>query len=254
MCRGLFRTIRLSVGLDRNLIASAAPPPVAETRVAMRLPVVLEGQYMHLFIASSLCRSVAFGVLLAAFAAMGCERNQSNDSGGKSDGADSTAAEKGGDPVARGKYLVTIGGCNDCHTPWKMGEKGPEPDMTLMLSGHPQAMVMPEPPKSAGPWLWGGAATNTAYHGPWGVSFAMNLTPDSVTGIGSWSEATFIEAIRTGKHMGKGRPIMPPMPWPAYRNMTDEDLKGVYAYLRTIPVIKNQVPEYIPPKEGAPAM
>src|SRR5215212_7892408 len=64
--------------------------------------------------------------------------------------------------VARGKYLVTIGGCNDCHTPLKMGAKGPEPDFSRELSGHPSNVVMPKPPKSDAPWAWSGAITNTA--------------------------------------------------------------------------------------------
>src|SRR5215218_2717649 len=68
--------------------------------------------------------------------------------------------------VARGKYLVTIGGCNDCHTPWKMGAKGPEPDLTRALSGHPSNVVMPAPKKSSdGLWVWSGAVTNTAFAG-----------------------------------------------------------------------------------------
>ena len=90
------------------------------------------------------------------------------------------------------------------------------------------------------------AATNTAWAGPWGVSFTANLTPDE-TGLGKWTERNFMEAIRTGKHMGRGRPILPPMPVMVYRNLTDEDLKSVYAYLRTIPAIHNRVPEPLPP-------
>ena len=94
-----------------------------------------------------------------------------------------------------------------------------------------------------------GAATNTAYSGPWGVSYAANLTPDQNTGLGIWTEEMFVSAIRTGRHMGVSRPIMPPMPWTVYRNLTDEDLKSVYAFLRTIPAIHNRVPEYEPPCE-----
>src|SRR5437870_2909027 len=84
--------------------------------------------------------------------------------------------------LARGAYLVTIGGCNDCHTPLKMGPKGPEPDRDRMLSGHPQSLVMTPPPKQApnGPWMWSGAVTNTAFAGPWGISYARNLTPDKI--------------------------------------------------------------------------
>jgi mono/diheme cytochrome c family protein len=152
------------------------------------------------------------------------------------------------DRIERGKYLVTIGGCNDCHTPWKMGEKGPEPDMTRMLSGHPQDFVMPEAPKHEGsPWLMTAAATNTAWAGPWGVSFTANLTPDEDTGLGAWSEDIFINTLRTGKHWGQSRPILPPMPWFNYGKMSDEDLKSVYAYLRSIPPVHNRVPPPIPP-------
>ncbi|HVL36053.1 MAG TPA: diheme cytochrome c-553, partial [Burkholderiales bacterium] len=80
------------------------------------------------------------------------------------------------DKVARGKYLVTTSGCHDCHTPWKMGANGPEPDMSRMLSGHPEKMALPPAPKPVGPWLVSVAATNTAWSGPWGVSFTANLT------------------------------------------------------------------------------
>jgi len=151
--------------------------------------------------------------------------------------------------VKRGEYVVTIGSCNDCHTPWKMGAKGPEPDFTRRLSGHPAEMVMPPAPKPTGPWLWAGAATNTAFAGPWGVSYTFNLTPEPNTGLGIWTEEMFMQAIRTGKHMGVSRPINPPMPWPAYRNATDDDLKAIYAYLRTIKPIVNHVPAYQPVEE-----
>jgi len=152
--------------------------------------------------------------------------------------------------VERGRYLVTAIGCNDCHTPLKMTPQGPEPDMARMLSGHPAELKMPQPPRlGKGPWLWAGAATNTAFYGPWGVSYAMNLTPDQVTGLGIWTEDMFVRALRTGRHMGTSRQILPPMPWPAFRNLTDDDLKAIYAYLRTIPPIKNQVPTYLDPEE-----
>ncbi len=154
----------------------------------------------------------------------------------------------GPDRIARGKYLVSIMGCNDCHTPLKMGASGPEPDMTRMLSGHPEQFRMPAARSTNGPWLWQGAATNTAFAGPWRVTYAANLTPDTNTGLGIWTEDIFIKAIRTGKHFGVSREIQPPMPWPAYRNATDEDLKSVYAYLRSVPPVKNLVPDYEPPK------
>jgi hypothetical protein len=156
--------------------------------------------------------------------------------------------------VERGKYLVTISGCNDCHTPWKMGSNGvPEPDMTRMLSGHPEGMKMPPPPAPSGPWLASFAATQTAYAGPWGVSYAINLTPDQNTGIGIWTEEMFLKTLRTGKHFGTSRPIMPPMPWYWIGKATDEDLKAIYAYLRSIPPIVNHVPDYQEPAPAVPA-
>ena len=155
------------------------------------------------------------------------------------------------DAVARGKYLVSIMGCNDCHTPWKPGPNGPEPDMTRFLSGHPeQVTINATPGAMPEPWMWAGAGSNTAYAGPWGVSFAANLTPDQNTGLGIWTEDMFVRAIKTGRHFGTSRPIMPPMPWPAYKNATEDDLKAVFAYLRTIKPITNHVPDYMPAKSG----
>jgi hypothetical protein len=77
------------------------------------------------------------------------------------------------------------------------------------------------------------------------VSFTANLTPDPETGLGKWTVETFIAAIRTGKHEGQGRPILPPMPWPMYKNATDDDLRAIFAFLRSIPPIKNRVPRPI---------
>ncbi|HEX8173394.1 MAG TPA: diheme cytochrome c-553 [Thermoanaerobaculia bacterium] len=155
------------------------------------------------------------------------------------------AAELTKTRVARGEYLVGIGGCNDCHTPLKMTARGPEPDFSRRLSGHPEGLKMPPAPKPNGPWVWSGAGTNTAFAGPWGVSYARNLTPDPVTGIGIWSEAQFMKTIRSGRHWGVGRPILPPMPWQNVAGLTDEDLRSVYAYLRTVPAVHNDVPDAV---------
>jgi mono/diheme cytochrome c family protein len=157
-----------------------------------------------------------------------------------------TAAQP--EKVARGKYLVTIAGCNDCHTPWTPGPNGPAPDMTRMLSGHPETVSLPPAPQlPQGPWVVTAAGTNTAWSGPWGVSFTANLTPDAETGLGRWTLRNFVDTIRSGRHMGRGRQILPPMPVPMYKHMTDEDLEAVYTYLRTIPAIPNRVPEPLPP-------
>jgi mono/diheme cytochrome c family protein len=161
--------------------------------------------------------------------------------------ASSMATAADAQKIKRGEYLTNIMACMDCHTPLKMGERGPEPDQTL-FSGHPQAMVMPPAPDLGhGPWMWSGAATNTAFAGPWGVSFSANLTPDPETGLGKWTEATFIQALRTGRHEGQGRPILPPMPALAYGKGTDEDLSAVFAYLQSLPPIRNRVPQPVEP-------
>ena len=153
--------------------------------------------------------------------------------------------------AAKGKYLVTVGSCNDCHTPKLFTERGPIPDTTRLLSGHPATEPIPEIPAGViGPTQWGAMCNNnmTAWVGPWGVSFAANLTPDQVTGSGAWTEQAFIAAIRTGKHLGAGRDILPPMPWPNIAAMTDDDFRAMFAYLKSIKPIDNLVPAPIPPK------
>jgi hypothetical protein len=149
--------------------------------------------------------------------------------------------------VERGAYLVGMMGCNDCHTPWKMGPQGPEPDMTRALTGHPQDVVMPPAPAASGPWIWHGGATNTAFAGPWGVSFTANLTPDKETGLGTWTEEMFIATMRTARHQGKGRPILPPMPVKMIGRANDEDLKSIFAYLQSLAPVKNKVPAPVEP-------
>lgn len=163
---------------------------------------------------------------------------------GKSQG--DTAAQK----IERGKYLVTLGGCNDCHSPKVMSDMGPVPDESRLLSGQPAGEKIPDIPAGVmAPDGWF-VMTNshfTAWAGPWGVSFAANLTPDEVTGIGAWNEQTFISALRSGKHMGAGRAILPPMPWFNYAEATEEDLGAIFAYLKSLKPIDNQVPAPIPP-------
>lgn len=185
----------------------------------------------------------------ALFAALGCnESSYSAETDEASPPPSAPAVAVAEDPVRRGEYLVAAGGCHDCHTPMKMGEKGPEHDMSLALSGHPAAMTMPQIPLPEPPWMWVGAATNTAFRGPWGVSYSANLTSDA-TGIGNWTQEMFIGAIREGKRLGTGRPILPPMPWPAYRNYSDEDLKAIFAYLKSTKPIANRPPDWQPPSQ-----
>jgi len=114
---------------------------------------------------------------------------------------DTPKAQFGGfeSQVKFGEHLVTIMGCNDCHTPKKMGPNGPEPDMSLMLSGHPAKMPAPDVNRKETESK-GLAVTNdlTSWVGPWGISYAANLTSDA-TGIGNWQESNFITALREGK-------------------------------------------------------
>jgi len=153
--------------------------------------------------------------------------------------------------VARGAYLVNAMGCHDCHTPWAMTAEGPKPDMTKALTGHPEGMTMPPAPKLPdGPWVWMGAGTNTAFAGPWGVSFTANLTPDKETGLGDWTADQFIATMKTGRRMGKGRPVLPPMPWPMIQNLTDDDLRSIFAYLQSLEPVRNKVPAPIDPEES----
>lgn len=144
--------------------------------------------------------------------------------------------------IARGEKLVTFGGCNDCHTPWKSTPGGPMPDMTRMLSGHPEGA--PDPEGTIGPndmVLIG--PTFTSFRMPFGVIYSQNLTPDPDTGLGSWTEQMFLDTFRKAKHMGGGgRPILPPMPWPNVASLPDEDLRAIFAYLQSIPPIRNAVP------------
>jgi mono/diheme cytochrome c family protein len=158
-----------------------------------------------------------------------------------------------GDELSRGRYLVTFGGCADCHTPKVMTPRGPEPDPSRMLAGHFASGPLPSVPKDVigpPPTHWGAIANNdlTAWVGPWGVSFAANLTPDKLTGIGAWTAEQFIATMRTGKHLGVGRPILPPMPFPDVAALTDGDLKAVFAYLGSLKPIANAIPQPIPPK------
>jgi len=151
--------------------------------------------------------------------------------------------------VAWGKHIVTIAGCNDCHTPKKMGAAGPEDNMDLELSGSPSQMqainVNRKEIESKGLFM-----TNFAeFVGPWGISYAANITSDSTTGIGNWTEDQFILCIRKGKYGGvaAGRNLLPPMPWPGFAQMTNDELKAVYAYLKSTKPIHNIVLQPQPP-------
>lgn len=177
-------------------------------------------------------------------------------SGGGSDSPDKPQYGGFESQVKWGEHIVTIGGCHDCHTPKKMGPMGPEDDSTRLLSGHPADMPVPDVDRamieSKGLVT---TQTLTSWVGPWGVSFSANLTSDT-TGIGAWKEEQFFMAIREGKYKGLAgsRPLLPPMPWHMYRHMTDDELKAVFAYLKSTKPIVNVVPAPLPPVNPPPTM
>ena len=146
--------------------------------------------------------------------------------------------------VKKGQYLVTITGCNDCHTPKKMGPKGPELIEELLLSGFQGKNAIPEFNKERTQKGFAQMSPDmTAAAGPWGISFAANLTPDE-TGIGNWSFDQFKTAMTQGKYKGmeNGRQLLPPMPWFNYSEMKDEDLRAIFAFLKSIKPVENVVP------------
>ncbi len=154
--------------------------------------------------------------------------------------------------IDRGEYLVTIQGCQDCHTPKIMTPQGPQPDPERAFMGYPADEPVPEVPEGViRPGGWSAMMNDdlTAAVGPCGISFATNLTPDDETGIGTWTLDMFKGSLRTGQHMGEGRPILPPMPWYNYVEMTDEDIEAVYTYLQSIEPIRNPVPEPVPAED-----
>jgi hypothetical protein len=151
--------------------------------------------------------------------------------------------------LKRGQYLVTIMGCNDCHSPKVMGPNGPEPDPAKLLSGHPSSLPVPKiNAKELESWVLFNHTT-TAFVGPWGVSYAANITGDE-TGIGNWTEEQFAKALKKGKSKGldSARTLLPPMPWPNYSSISDEDLHAIYVFLKSVKV-DNVVPAPITPTE-----
>jgi hypothetical protein len=152
------------------------------------------------------------------------------------------------DQIVKGAYLVTVMGCNDCHSPKVMTAIGPVPDTLRLLSVHPANEQLPPHEKETLKSYVLFNMNNTAAVGPWGTSFAANLTPDQ-TGIGNWTEEQFIVAMKQGKWKGleNSRNLLPPMPWQGYSKLTDKDLKAIFAYLKSIKPVTNPVPMAISP-------
>lgn len=147
----------------------------------------------------------------------------------------------------RGEQLVNEGRCNYCHTPTIETEEGTIPDPARILSGHPAESSIPEIPNvPVGSQEWLEFLSNlesTVWAGPWGLTFAANLTPDPETGIGNWSAKDFVKTMRTGRHPSIDRNIMPPMPWSDYGQLSDRDLLSIFAYLQSLKPVKNDVPD-----------
>lgn len=156
--------------------------------------------------------------------------------------AQSTPAAE--DPVKRGEYLVNTIGCDDCHTPKKMGPRGPEPDMEFRFAGHlaTQPIGPVDTSVLSKGWLLFGPSL-TAAVGPWGVSYSANISGDS-TGIGNWTEEQFFRAMREGKYKGleNSRPMLPPMPWQNFAKLKDDDLRAMFLFLKSTKPINNVVP------------
>lgn len=189
---------------------------------------------------------VAFLLLLAGLVLSQCQNNNR-----VKEASPTTSPGYGGyeSAIQWGEHLVTVAACHDCHSPKKMTAMGPDIDSSRLLSGHnaqmPDFDINRKEMEAKGI-----AATQdlTSWVGPWGVSYTANLTSDQ-TGIGGWTESQFIYAIRNGKFKGleKSRPLLPPMPWQMYRHFTDEELKAIFAYLKSTRPIRNIVPDPKPP-------
>lgn len=164
---------------------------------------------------------------------------------------DTEEEPSGQELVERGKYLVEIMGCNDCHSPKKMGEKGPEIIPELALSGFPAdrpIIKFEDPLIKEGFGMMYPDLTGAA--GPWGLSFAANLTPHE-TGLGNWTLEQFTIALKEGKLKGirTNRMLLPPMPWQNYVGIKDADIKAMFEYLQSITPVDNVVPQPIGPSD-----
>lgn len=148
--------------------------------------------------------------------------------------------------IKLGGYLVNAIGCEDCHSPKKFGPNGPEVIPELRFSGHSANAPLPKADTMTAKKGWILFAPDlTAAVGLWGMSFSANITSDQ-TGIGNWTEEQFFRALRQGKSKGlaESRPLLPPMPWQQYRNLKDQDIKAIFAFLKSTKPVENRVPEW----------
>ncbi len=196
-------------------------------------------------------KSAFFRLFILSIVALSCNSNPSPEGETKplSENVVETRYNGFESEVKWGQHLVTVSGCNDCHTPKKMTDRGPVLDTSLMLSGHPAQLpkieVNRKDMESKGLII---TRDLTEWIGPWGTSYTANLTPDP-TGIGAWKEEQFFLAMREGKYKGlpNSRSLLPPMPWEMFKNFTDGELKAIFAYLKSLPPVSNVVPSPLPP-------
>jgi mono/diheme cytochrome c family protein len=171
----------------------------------------------HMDIRTTITGSVVIAVLIGA--SLGIAESAKHSAQGAATGRPASMSR-----VERGRYLATLMGCGDCHTP---GTFYGSPDFKRALSG-----------------------SELGWKGPWGVSYPRNLTPDAQTGIGSWSEQQIVAALRTGMRPD-GTVLQPPMPWPNYAQLTDDDAYALAAYLKSLPAVAHKVPDKLAPGQSA---
>jgi mono/diheme cytochrome c family protein len=197
---------------------------------------------------TTIASTLMAAILFCSFYISSC----ADSSGSKNEASSKTgssAEPTNEDIVKQGEHLVTTMGCNDCHSPKKMGANGPEIIQERMLSGFPSdrpvARFDTKITQSGFSIFY---PDLTAAAGPWGMSFAANLTPDS-TGLGNWTEEQFKTAITKGKYKGleNNRMLMPPMPWFNYTALSDKEVSSIFAYLKSIKPVRNVVPQPIAP-------
>ncbi len=183
--------------------------------------------------------AIIFGMAFLAITLINACNNQATES--KETTAAAPSAE---DNLKEGERLVASLDCEICHSPKRMGPKGPEIIPELRFGGHQAGSALPpydEATVKAGWVLF--APDFTSMIGPWGQSYTGNISSDS-TGIGMWTEEQFKKVIREGKFKGldNTRPILPPMPWEAYKHLTDDEISKIFAFLKSTKPVKNVVP------------
>lgn len=187
----------------------------------------------------------SLAILILVVVLTGCSNNKKGENQEAQQPQTSTMTAE--QMVQRGEYIVNLGGCHDCHSPKDIGPKGFEMIKARMLSGYPsdKPIMQGDPEVLKQGWVLF-VPDLTSASGPWGVSFSANITSDQ-TGIGNWTEENFMRALKEGKFKGlaNSRELLPPMPWQNFANVTDEDIRALFLYLKSTPAVNNVVPAAI---------